>query len=360
MEETLATILTTPQIHTKLTPFLLLFSPSSPEIPSTAERQPPNHQHRTTDNNVGVDPLTRTPEIDAIRSANSYSPPPLFANTTTTLTLADITAAAHASGGRLGQSTISHGEEGGEDVDGDVRKRTIHHPNGNAQDFVVASKRRRRIEIPRIAKKNGRGEGWNAAERMGAGGMDKVTANGSSSSSASASYNNFCAGGLEFTDKQQSQHPENGGEKADKDEELQRHGGESATQSNDSDLRGAGGAGSRSTDGNDIGSDRRDEKPGESTASHPKVVRLAASGIYKEDARQEVDEQPQIRRDIKSIADLVGGKMKFLSEGRPPVSGVQAMAIQLEVSGDGGRVLLIKNDELDLVLSLSFCANKLP
>lgn len=34
---------------------------------------------------------------------------------------------------------------------------------------------------------------------------------------------------------------------------------------------------------------------------------------------------------IKSMTELVSGKIKFLSEGRPAVSGVQAMAIQLEV-----------------------------
>lgn len=239
----------------------------------------------TTDADVPVATLSDS----GSRSTNNYSPPPLFANVTTTVTVEDIDAAAGGTRwGSQAAAVITDGDGRQEAMNGEGR-------NGNAEDFVVASKRRRRIEIPRItqAKNTTKPEeqlqhpdeivAVACAVNAGLIGLDK--------SQASMYANNFRAGGVEFNDKPESR-----------------------------------------------GAEPEEESVGDSlknnTANAAAAARCekCAAPTVKTGTKSEEEQETQERMAIKSIADLVGGKMKFLSDGRPAVSGVQTMAIQLEVS----------------------------
>lgn len=217
---------------------------------------------------------------------------------TTTVTVEDIDAAAAGPRGdnpRWGSQAAAMATEGDhrqEAMNGDGNEER----DGNAEDFVIASKRRRRIEIPRmaVAKNTTKCEEQlkqNQDEIVGVASAENVGLIGSEKKQASQYANNFRSGGVEFIDN-----PESSGV-----EPAEASGGDSS-KNNKSNAAGT------------------EEKCAATTVKN---------GIKSED---EQEGETQERRAIKSIADLVGGKMKFLSEGRPAVSGVQTMAIQLEVS----------------------------
>lgn len=250
------------------------------------------------------------------RLANNYSPPPLFANVTTTVTLEDIAALAGAADPPecrhlLGQEDSLNGAAVDNDDDDKMETR---------DNFVIASKRRRRIEIPKIPTKRKNthtkeqqadlntmalsSHGMNATP---IGPDDKMTV------AKEVYLNNFRAGGTEFMDKH----------KANAKEEEVGSGGQWTT-------RNAGGD-DASPQILLLKSNGSGEQNGGSGHGSMAGNCSGGSSVNRIELEEEKQRQQQ-GTDIKSIADLVSGKMKFLSEGRPAVSGVQAMAIQLEVS----------------------------
>lgn len=247
----------------------------------------------------------------------------MFANVPTTVTLEDIAAAAGEGGVTELQLNRNRRDEEEE------RNETLNKRLNIGDDVDRnASKRRRRIEIPRIPKKDNLRNKNNSKEEDrtgttpplddGAMDMNKMTMTGPDKKMSKESYlNNFCAGGIEIIST---------------DNNLIR-------MQNGKDARAGQGSGvedsmqplitTTSVNGNE------EQRNGEHL---PLLGSMAdngtATGTYGGSPVHQGDqeEQMQQRTEIKSIADLVSGKMKFLSEGRPAVSGVQAMAIQLEVS----------------------------
>lgn len=53
--------------------------------------------------------------------------------------------------------------------------------------------------------------------------------------------------------------------------------------------------------------------------------------IFIPDSTVKPHEDGEAHRSLSSLAQLVKAKLRFLSEGKEPVSPVQAMAIQIEV-----------------------------
>lgn len=224
---------------------------------------------------------------ESVRSANSYSPPPLFANVTT------IAAAAG--------ECLQVGEED-DDMDRTqvVDEKQPHILNGNADDFVIASKRRRRIEIPRIPKNGADAyamDGQNATaigiEKGNIGIIESSSDRAGVSGKRKESYlNNFCAGGVEFTKETNSEQST-----------------ESGVLKSENCLANA-------------------------------LPEVTNGGLVEEQEKNPKTSLHLQKEQIKPIAELVAGKIKFLSEGRPAVSGVQVMAIQYEVSGGYGHFFL--------------------
>lgn len=250
----------------------------------------------------------QTSSIECDRLASNYSPPPLFANVPTTVTVDEIEeAAATATGTRcVSECDRKLSMHAAGSVDGISGGRMHSDRNGNAADLVVATKRKRRIEIPRIAEKNRpplKGQPQNTSEESVIVGktMDTEIAGPDKMATGSqASYlNNFRAGGIEFID-----------------EERMRQNVESEGMTAGDDV-------------NALASNKRHCNGGPEGGGSPtttKTVDSATDGGQLDDAQKNLD-----HGDIKRTADLVTGKMRFLSEGRPSVSGVQVMAIQLEV-----------------------------
>lgn len=209
--------------------------------------------------------------IDSARSTANYSPPPLFANVPTTVTVEDIAAAA-------GESSSSFDRK-------DDRVDEVGQSCGNAEDFVMASKRKRRIEIPRSQQ-----SAQIAQEGRAAAAAPSTNSTTMNPAEKDSYLKRFCAGGVEFVAKERN----NGGDHTERQ----------------ADEGGAQKCGSASPSINCNG--REEQASIEDNPDDPK-------------------EDQHNRREVKSVAELVGGKMRFLSEGRPAVSGVQAMAIEFEV-----------------------------
>lgn len=212
---------------------------------------------------------------------------------------------------RNGADVDDESEGPGSGSGSNSRRRTDR--NGNAEDCVIASKRRRRIEIPRIPVK----KAIAAEEPTITPDLTTTTSatRGTGEISMAKEYlylNSFCAGPVEFVGHQGSDEDTDGGQQSQQKNGL-NCGGDASPPINCS------------------SSGRRNDKNG--------TRGLQVSAEENHDQQQESREDGgQVQRvEIKSIADLVGGKMKFLSEGRPAVSGVQAMAIQLEVCWDWRR-----------------------
>lgn len=243
----------------------------------------------------------------------------MFANVPTTVTLEDIAAAAGEGG--VTETQINRKRRDDEEE----RNETLNKRINIGQDVDRnASKRRRRIEIPRVPKKeNLRNKNISKEEDRtsttpplddGAVDMNKVTMTGQDKKMSKESYlNNFCAGGIEIisTDNNLIRMQNGKDTSAGVEDSMQPLITTTSVNGNEEQRNGAHLAVSGSMADN-----------GTATGSH------CGSPADQVDP----EEQMQQRTEIKSIADLVSGKMKFLSEGRPAVSGVQAMAIQLEVS----------------------------
>lgn len=209
--------------------------------------------------------------IDSVRSTTNYSPPPLFANVPTTVTLEDLAAAA-GENSNLGRKDDSREDEVGKSW------------SGNAEDFVIASKRKRRIEIPRSQSAQV------ALERTAPAAAPTPNSMNMNATEKDSYLKSFCAGGVEFVAKKRN----NGADYTDEDGAQKCGGASLLINCNGREEQGS-----------------REEKE-ESEAHNPK-------------------EDQNNRREVLSVSELVGGKIGFLSEGRPAVSGVQAMAIEFEV-----------------------------
>jgi hypothetical protein len=63
---------------------------------------------------------------------------------------------------------------------------------------------------------------------------------------------------------------------------------------------------------------------------HIKVIRLITCDLFSEYSKEELEAY----QCIEHLANLITEKVKFLGEGRDPVSPVQVMAIQIEVKSN--------------------------
>lgn len=183
---------------------------------------------------------------------------------------------------------------------------TFQRGEGTAEDFTISSKRRRRIEIPRQEQKNQR----NSAEVKTDGRRMNLLYK-----------NNFRSGGVEFAGNVKET------EETKKKKRMKNGETDSKEDEDEEDVQEV-----KSSDA------LRAKENGFKTTAKDKEETAA---LEKENEEEENVEEEKRRRNIKSIADLVNGKIKFLSEGRPPVSGVQAMAIQLEVRGRCALILFL-------------------
>lgn len=231
---------------------------------------------------------------------------------TTTVTLEDIAAAA---GGGEFYTTDDRGKRKTAvqnalvDEEG-VAERAEDHPMncGNAEDFVIASKKRkRRIEIPRIPRVTQEMDLADSGSASTTASNAKTMVGGDKKCAKDSYLNTFCAGGMAF----------------------------SANGEQDQ------------MNGNELNSFDVPRQVCEGTAGEEETGR-------EELTQKMIPEQQQKehRKEIKSTADLVGGKIKFLSEGRPAVSGVQVMAIQLEVSTSYKFKILLEFESFHRIIEI--------